>query len=413
LSEDPRSNESSLPNDAVGAAAKGSWLNRTVLGISVATLFSDMGHEMATAAMPALLASLGASAALLGFIEGSADALSAFAKLLAGLYSDRLARRKPLAVVGYFATAAGMVSFAFATSVWQVAVGRIGGWLGRGMRTPVRNVLLTEATVPKTRGKAFGFERAMDSAGAVLGPLLAMAVLATLGMRSVFLLTVVPGTLAALCIAFLVREKPHAAQARAGIVRGFRETPRDFRRFLAAVFFAGLGDFSNTLLILWATQAWTPRYGMHQAATMAMGFYVAYNVIYTAACFGSGVLADRISKPTLLAIGYALAVIPALALLIPGASLLKFAAAFGFSGLYMGVWETVESATAAEYLPEHVRGVGFGLLATVNGVGDFVSSALVGLLWVVSPKMAMIYVIAMALVGAAIVARTRPVVPLR
>src|SRR3954469_6575360 len=163
------------------------WLNSTILGIGLASFCSDVGHEMATTAMPALLATLGASSALLGLIEGLADGLSSFAKLLSGFYSDRLRRRKPLAVVGYFVTASGMASFAFATQWWHVLLGRVGGWLGRGARTPVRNVLLTEATTPETYGRAFGLERAMDSAGAIVGPALTLALVAALGLHRLFL----------------------------------------------------------------------------------------------------------------------------------------------------------------------------------------------------------------------------------
>jgi len=151
------------------------WLNRTVLGIGLASLFSDVGHEMASSAMPALLASIGASSAALGLIEGLSDGLSSFAKLASGHYADRLRRRKPLAIVGYFMTASGMASFAFATQAWHVLLGRMFGWAGRGARTPVRNVLLTEATTKETYGRAFGLERTMDSAGAILGPLLALS----------------------------------------------------------------------------------------------------------------------------------------------------------------------------------------------------------------------------------------------
>lgn len=190
------------------------WLNATVFGIGLASLCSDVGHEMATTAMPALLASVGATSALLGLIEGSADGLASFAKLYSGLYSDRLSRRKPLAVVGYFVTASGMASFAFASQWWHVLLGRIGGWLGRGVRTPVRNVLLAEATTPKTYGRAFGFERAMDSAGAVIGPLIATAIVARAGIRSVFLWTLIPGVAAAMIIALFVRERPHNPRPR-------------------------------------------------------------------------------------------------------------------------------------------------------------------------------------------------------
>ena len=384
------------------------WLNRTVLAIGLASLFSDVGHEMATSAMPALLASFGASSAVLGLIEGLADGVSSFAKLLSGLYSDRLRRRKPLAAIGYFMTASGMASFALATNAWHVLVGRVGGWLGRGARTPVRNVLLTEATTKETYGRAFGLERSMDSAGAIVGPLLSLALVATLGPRATFAFTLVPGLIAALLITLLVQEKAHEPRPRPHLFSGVGELPRTFRRFLLGVGVAGLGDFSNTLLILFATQAWTPRFGLVRAATIAMAFYVGYNVVYTVSCYVAGVLADRFPKHRVLASGYALATVPAAALLAPGDSFAKFAVVFGFSGLYMGFWETVESTSAATYLPAHVRGTGFGLLATVNGIGDMISSMLVGALWAIAPVTAMSFVIATSLLGAAIIASARP-----
>lgn len=403
-------------NDAVispnGKATQASgWLNRTVLGIGLASLCSDIGHEIATSAMPALLAMVGASAAALGLIEGLADGVASFAKLLSGLYSDRLQRRKPLAVIGYFVTAAGMAGFALATQWWHVLLGRVFGWLGRGSRTPVRNVLLTEATTPATYGRAFGFERAMDSAGAVIGPALALLLVATVGLRWTFAFTLIPGLAAALVIAFAVREKPHAPQPHAHLAGSLQSLPGDFRLILLGVGLAGLGDFSNALLILWATEAFRIQYGLQQAATLAMLFYLGYNVVYTISCYVTGILADKLSKKWLLATGYALAVIPAVALLWPGDPFWKFGIVFGFSGLYMGIWETTESSTAASLLPAKVRGVGFGTLATVNGVGDVISSIVVGLLWAASPVAAMSFVIAVSLAGATVIALTHPPVP--
>jgi MFS family permease len=382
------------------------WLNGTVLGIGLASLCSDVGHEMATTAMPALLATLGAGSATLGLIEGLADGLASFAKLFSGLYSDRLERRKPLAVVGYFVTASAMASFALATQWWHVLLGRIVGWVGRGARTPVRNVLLAEATSPATYGRAFGFERAMDSAGAIVGPLAALGLAAVLGFRGLFLCTFVPGILAALLIWFLVGERPHDPQPHLRLWGSMRGLPRAFHRYLVGVGIAGVGDFSNTLLILWATQAWAPRYGLTDAAHLAMLFYVGYNVVYTISCYVSGALGDRFAKHWVLAIGYSFAVIPAIALLLPGDSLLKFGIVFAFSGLYMGVWETLENSTAAELLPASARGVGFGVLATINGFGDVISSVAVGAAWAVSPRLAMGLVIVTSLLGAAIIART-------
>ncbi|HEY8073411.1 MAG TPA: MFS transporter, partial [Labilithrix sp.] len=370
------------------------WLNSTVLGIGVASLLADSGHEMATAALPAFLASLGASSAILGVIEGLSDGFASFAKLFSGAYSDRLRSRKPLAVLGYFLTASGMASFALATNAWHVLAGRIAGWIGRGARSPVKNVLLKEATTPDTYGRAFGLERAMDSAGAVLGPLVALGLLATLGPRATFALTLIPGVGAAVAIVFLVREKPHEPGPGRTLFAGVKELPSAYKRFLAGVGVAGLGDYSNTLLILFATQAWTPRFGAGRAATFAMGGYVGYNVVYTISCWIAGALADRFPKQLVLSFGYALAVVPAVALMIPGDSIAKFVVAFGMSGLYMGFWETVESTTAATLLPAKNSGMGFGVLATVNGVGDLASSVLVGALWAGSPQLAMGFVIA-------------------
>jgi MFS family permease len=396
-------------NDGANKSSRAAWLNSTVLGIGIASLFSDVGHEMATTAMPALLASLGATSAALGLIEGLSDGLSSFAKLFSGLYSDRLARRKPLAVIGYFVTASGMASFALATQWWHVLIGRAGGWMGRGARTPVRNVLMTEATTPETYGRAFGLERAMDSAGAVMGPLLALLLLTLFGpahFRWLFACTLIPGGLAALCIGLLVREKPHEPQHKTGLWAGMAALPSAFRRCLIGIGIAGVGDFSKTLLILWATLAWTHRLGAEKAAAWAMVFYVGYNIVYMFSCYVSGHLADHFPKNRVLAGGYALAVIPAAALIWPGDSFLKFAIAFGFSGLYMGVWETVENSTAALLLPKNIRGAGFGLLATVQGIGDFLSSCIVGVLWVLHPALAMGFVISTALIGAVVIART-------
>ncbi len=410
MSTPPGPGESPEPGPARAAPSR--WLNATVLGIGLASLLSDVSHETATAAMPLLLASVGGASALLGLIEGLADGLSSFTKLLSGHYSDRLPRRKPLAVVGYVLTAASMASFGLATQWWHVLVGRMIGWFGRGVRSPVRAVLLAEATTPETHGKAFGFERAMDSAGAVVGPSLALLLVVTVGLRATFLLTLVPGLAAVLAITFLVREKPHQPRADVSFWGGVRSLPREYRKFLLGVGIAGVGDFSRVLLILWATQALSVPYGEELAGRLAMAFYVGYNVVYTVSCYVSGVLADRFPKNRVLAVGYALAVVPALALLVPADPLITFPIAFATSGVFMGVWETVESSSAALVLPREVRGVGFGVLATVRGVGDFVSSAAVGALWAVSPTAAMLFVIVTALVGAVIVAQTRPAPPL-
>src|SRR6202790_2842604 len=156
------------------APAKKSWLNRTVLGVGPTSLFSDWSHETATAVLPAFLASIGAGPAWLGAIEGIADGLSSFAKLAAGHYTDRLKRRKPLAVFGYAFTALATASFAFATQAYHVLFGRVAAWLGRGVRSPAKKALLAADVPTGAYGRAFGLERLMDTLGAVAGALSAL-----------------------------------------------------------------------------------------------------------------------------------------------------------------------------------------------------------------------------------------------
>ena len=128
------------------------WLNRTVLGIGLASLFSDLSHEVASTLLPAFLATMGVAAAWLGIIEGVSDGLSSFAKMASGYYTDRLTRRKPIAVVGYIVTALGTASFALATSAWHVLFARSFAWLGRGLRTPIRKALLAGSVTKETTG---------------------------------------------------------------------------------------------------------------------------------------------------------------------------------------------------------------------------------------------------------------------
>src|SRR6266513_5952369 len=159
------------------------WLNRTVVGVGRASLFSDWSHEIATAVLPAFLATMGVAAAWLGVIEGVSDGLSSFAKMGSGYYTDKLRRRKPIAIMGYVVTALGTASCGLASAAWHVLIARACAWLGRGVRTPVRKALLAGAVTKETYGRAFGFERMMDTCGAIVGPASALLLLQALNYR--------------------------------------------------------------------------------------------------------------------------------------------------------------------------------------------------------------------------------------
>lgn len=386
------------------------WLNRTVLGIGLASLFSDWSHEIATTLMPAFLASMGAAAAWLGLIEGVSDGLSSFAKMASGYYTDKLPRRKPIAVVGYLVTALGTAAFGLATSAWHVLFARATAWLGRGVRTPVRKALLAAAVTRESYGRAFGFERMMDTLGAIVGPATALWLLGAFNHHypSLFAVTLVPGLLAAGLIAFVVVEKQRTPVPHISFGERLQMLPTSYRRFLVAVGLFGAGDFAHTLLILLATQKLTPTLGATRAASIAIALYVLHNIFYAAFAFVGGWLADRFRKNLVLATGYALAAVMAILIIALPASVWMLGAVFVLGGVYVGIEETLEDSLCAELVDEAHHGMAFGVLATVNGIGDFLSSTIVGLLWSVAGSTAAFgYSAALFLVGAVLVARLR------
>jgi MFS family permease len=237
------------------------WLNRGVAGIGVASFFSDVSHEVPTALLPSLLTTtLGAPAAALGTIEGIADGIAGAAKLAGGALADDPGRRRATAMGGYTATAVLSALIGAATAVWQVGVLRTGAWLSRGLRTPSRNALLTDVVEPEAYGRAYGFERAMDNAGAIAGPLLALALIAVVGVREAILLSVIPGLLAALAIFVAVRSARRLERHERPPLRIHIRPVLHGRlgRLLGAVTAFELANAAATLLILRATELLTP-----------------------------------------------------------------------------------------------------------------------------------------------------------
>jgi MFS family permease len=387
------------------------WLNRTVLGVGVTSLFSDWSHEIATAILPAFLATIGAGPAWLGAIEGIADGLSSFAKLSSGHYTDQLKKRKPLAVFGYAFTALATASFAFATHAYHVLFGRAAAWLGRGVRSPVKKALLAADVAPGAYGRAFGLERLMDTVGAIAGPLTALWLLniTNHNYRAVFLWTLLPGMIAVLSFWLLVRERPFEPRKKVTFLAGLRSLPANFREFLLGVGVFGSGDFSHTLLILYASRMLAPAHGAARAASLAVGLYTLHNVFYAGSAYVSGWISDHVPhRKAILAGGYALAGVTAIFLTTTPASLWLLGGLFMLAGIYVGTEEALEDSLAAELIPKEQHGMAFGTLAAVNAVGDFLSSLVVGFLWsAVSARAAFSFSAVLFFLGAILILRLR------
>lgn len=367
--------------------------------MAIASFLSDAGHELVTVMLPGFLHALGLAAGDLGWIEGAADASSSFVKLSAGWLSDRAGNRKGLVASGYALTALALGVLAAAVSWPIVLAGRAVAWMARGVKGPARDALLSEAAPPDVRGKVFGLHRAADTLGAVVGPLAGIWLLAHLPhlnpvtpFRTIFLLAVIPGLGAAAAFWFLVRERSHGARRGLKLHQAVRSLPRGFFQFVRGAGVFGLGDFSHTLFILAATQLLTPAHGLIRAAQIAALLYVLHNIVYAAVSFPAGALADHVSKTKLLASGYVLAAATAVGLafmMARHASPVSWLAlVFAAAGAYVAFQDALEGAIPADYLPAPSRATGYGVLGAVNGVGDFVASALVGGLWAISASLA-------------------------
>lgn len=350
--------------------------------------------------LPGFLAVLGIPAVFLGIIEGVADAVASFTKLAAGHLSDRSGLRKTLVVAGYGLTPVGQALVAMASGWPMILLGRIVSWFGKGLRGSLRDAIIAESITAETRGRAFGFHRAMDTIGAVVGPLLGIALLGwaqnwygavpARAFRFVFWLTLVPGVLSVLSFAILVRDDRTIPNKVVRFWASLAQFPQSFRRFLVAVGIFGIGDFSHTLLILGATELLTPTLGVVKAAQVAGLLYVLRNVTQTLSSYSIGALADRVGHQRVLLGGYALggltAVLMAVAFVLDVTNVAILAAVFVVAGIYVAIQEALEPSLAAEFVPTDTRSTGYGVLGAVNGVGKLLSSVTVGTLWtVVSP----------------------------
>jgi MFS family permease len=302
--------------------------------------------------------------------------------------TDRVQRRKPLASAGYFLTAIGVSLIGFSTHWIQVLLCRLAAWVGRGSRGPARDVLMAEAVAPESAGKAFGLERAGDALGAVIGPLIAFWFVSHgIDPRHIMVWSFVPGILAFLTITLLVVEKPFTRHAPA---RSFRDllkgTSAKFKSYLGGIFLFGCGDFSRTLLIFYTAQHVAGSLFSWTGSTLAVALYVLHNAVSTGAALPIGALSDRVGRRPILIIGYGFAAMVTFGFAFLSPTPIVLIMLFIGSGMYIACEEVCEKAYASELLAPEIKGTGMGLLASINGVADMISSALVGALWALFPN---------------------------
>lgn len=379
-------------------------LPRTVVVLAVVSFLTDASSEMIYPLLPVFLSTtLGASALAVGAIEGAAESVAALLKLVSGWWSDRLRRRKPLVVVGYTLASVARPLIGVAQSAAQVLALRVTDRIGKGIRGAPRDALIADVVDPANRGLAYGFHRAADHAGAVVGPLVAFALLAWLGlsMRAVFLLAAVPAALAVAALVWGVREAERELREVARQAGG-REAAREprgdprqaagapggpahgpdlrraglggaFWRYLVVLFVFTLGNSTDAFLLLRATDLGVP-------AALVPVLWAMLHVVKSTSSTPGGALSDRLGRRPLIIGGWLLYALVYLGFAVASEAWHVWAL-FGVYGVYFGMTEGVEKAFVADLVGRAVRGAAFGWYNLAIGIGALPASLIFGAVW--------------------------------
>ncbi len=350
-------------------------LSRNTFLLASASLFADISTEMLYPVLPIFLTQvLSASGSVVGLVDGVAQATQNIVQGFSGWLSDKLQRRKSIALAGYLLAAVAKPLMGLSTSWPGVLGGRFLDRLGTGARSAPRDALVASSADEEHRGKAFGLEGIGDNLGAFLGPLLAVALLMVLqvDMRVIFYLALVPGLLAVLMIV-LVTERPVAVAAKSKLDFGVRQFPTTYWKYLLVTALFGIGNSSNAFLIL-QTQA----IGASLEATILV--YAAFNLVAALISYPAGFLSDRWGRRNILLMSFVIFFFAYLGFALTGNTVL-IVALFVFYGLYQGIFRTVGKALATDLVPEHLRASGVGWYNATVGVLGLVASIAAGLLW--------------------------------
>lgn len=351
---------------------------RTVWALGLVSLLMDMSSEMIHSILPIFLTTtLGASVAMVGLIDGIAEATAAIAKVPSGYISDRLGRRKPLILFGYGLAAVAKPLFAIAAGPLPVLAARFADRLGKGVRGAARDALVADVAPPEIRGRAYGLRQALDTVGALIGPLIAVLLMLAYAndFRLVFWVAVIPA-LASVAMVLLgvgdSKANPRTAHFPVQIAE-LRELGAAFWTIAGVGLFFTLARFSEAFLILRAAETGLP-------IALSPLVLVVMSLVYAAGAYPAGALADRYPAPALLSVGL-LVLIAADLVLALGHGLPAIAAGIALWGAHMALTQGLFAKLVAGSAPDRLRGSAFGLFNLATGLAALAASVIAGLLW--------------------------------
>ncbi len=357
-----------------------------VIVTGITSFLTDMASEMVYPLVPLYLAALGAPPAILGVIEGFAESAASLLKVFSGRVSDRLRRRKPLAIIGYSGSILGRLLLYLSNAWGMVFAGRMVDRIGKGIRVAPRDALIADCTPEGRRGTAFGLHRAMDTLGAAAGVAVAILLVSTIGQdlsrpgfQRIFFVSVIPAALG-VAILFLVREPSCTHRPRELPRFSFRGLPARLRWFLLVVTVFTLGNSSNQFLVLRAR-------GLGMSVVAVLGAYLLYNVVYGLLSYPLGRLSDRFGRKRMLVTGYLFYGLVYSGFALAQQFALRYSPfvvvlpLFAVYGVYSALTEGLEKALVADIAPEQHRATFIGLHATLVGIGLLPASLIAGALW--------------------------------
>ncbi|MFI5264148.1 MAG: MFS transporter [Candidatus Kapaibacterium sp.] len=364
-------------------------LPKNVIWLGIASMFNDISSEILLRTLPLFLAgALGVSMSIIGLIEGVSETTSSLLKVASGWFSDKLGSRKKLTVIGYGLSAISRPILYFASSWFLPFLFRFFDRVGKGIRAAPRDALIADSVTPEMRGRAFGFNRALDPFGALIGALIGAGVLYGIGgfdahpngaidasaFRTLILIALIPTSLATFVVFFLVHEKKKNVPSSSGIPAiSFTGMGKNFNRYLIILFIFSLGMSSDAFLLLRARAL-----GITPAEIFLMIAF--FNLVTTVSAYPAGMLSDKLSRRTILIVGWIYYALVYVGFAFATTELHIWILFISY-GLYYGLTEGAEKAFVADLVPAEGRGTAYGLFNGVVGVAALPASLFAGMLW--------------------------------
>jgi len=351
-------------------------ISKNVFVLGLVSFFNDVASEMIYPIVPIFLTSvLGAPVAVVGLIEGIAESTASILKVVSGWLSDKLRKRKPFVIAGYSFSAISKIILSLAYSWPFVLFARFVDRFGKGTRTAARDALIAESSENSARGRSFGFHRALDTLGAVVGPLIALLAINFLdsNFRLIFFLAFIPACIGVLLLILFVKEKRKEANLSPALNFSWRNLDSSFKIFLLISFIFALGNSSDAFLILRAQN-------LGLSVVLVILAYVLFNFTYAIFSMPAGIISDKIGPKKVLFSGFLLFSVVYLFFGLTNASFILWLL-FPLYGIYMALTEGIGKAYISNLVPQEKAGTAFGVYQTMIGLCTFFASLIAGLLW--------------------------------